>query len=654
MLQVMRRIQVVGPKTELNHVVDFLYTAGRIHLEDAAASLSPEERPLVPVQAELADDIMDVLGKITAIFGTLPLVEDDPGVQDRIRRAIERESHERVIGRARGIIGELENMTRELSSRKRELALSITALDRYAKVLAIIQPVEKELPALEGFEVTILLIQREHAEVLDLIRKELGIITKNRFEMSSTTVDAETLATLMVFNKKHSEEIHAFIYSVNVNEVRLPREFAGRPFYEMFAMIEEQKIAAQEEILGINRRLATLSSVWYQELTVLKTFLENLHDELSAYRNFGLTEYTFVITGWIPKKSLSMIRASITDQFGGRVVVNDLPVNGEDMKRAPVFYDNPWWAKPFEVVMGLVSLPNYREIDPSPVLAIFFPLFFGIMVGDIGYGLIILAFGLYVRHRYLQIVFARNLAGMMIISSVPAIVFGYLFGEIFGNLGEVMGWIHPVSLLGVTWNRAEAIIPMLILAVSLGVVHVFLGLAFGIRNAVILKNRKHLAERSGMLLTISGLILLLVSLAAVLPGEAVYPGVILMILGLPLVLYGAGPFGAIEVMSTVGNILSYARLMAIGMASVILAIVANDLGNAFGIAVIGIIVAVLLHVLNIALAMFSPSIHAIRLHLVEFFSKFYEGGGSAYKPFARAVVAEPAGEIKKEGSNPGI
>jgi V/A-type H+-transporting ATPase subunit I len=90
-------------------------------------------------------------------------------------------------------------------------------------------------------------------------------------------------------------------------------------------------------------------------------------------------------------------------------------------------------------------------------------------------------------------------------------------------------------------------------------------------------------------------------------------------------------------MSTVGNILSYSRLMAIGMASVILAMVANRLSGAFAFAIIGIIVALLLHALNVVLAMFSPSIHAVRLHLVEFFSKFYEGGGMPYKPFKREV-----------------
>jgi V/A-type H+-transporting ATPase subunit I len=93
--------------------------------------------------------------------------------------------------------------------------------------------------------------------------------------------------------------------------------------------------------------------------------------------------------------------------------------------------------------------------------------------------------------------------------------------------------------------------------------------------------------------------------------------------------------GAIEVMGSVGNILSYARIMAIGMASVILAMVANELGGAIGVLIIGVLIAVLLHTLNVILAMFSPSIHSMRLHIVEFYSKFYEGGGELYIPFGK-------------------
>ena len=640
MLQSMKRIQVIGPKAELNRVVDLMYQAGTVHLENASEEVPPKEICLTPVKLEAAQNISDVLGTIQAIFSTLPAIAGDPGRQAGFQEALAKMSYDGIIARAREVISELESTTRDLSARKSDLNLAITALDRYAKVLSIIQPVEKELPTLEGFEVTILLIRKEHEGVIGIIRKEIASITRNHFEMTSTKVDDETLATIMVFAKKHSEAVHSFIYSVNVNEVRLPKEYTGKPFFEMFALIEEQKQKNASEIAAIDSRLASLSAEWYQELVVLKRHLEDIYAEVGAYANFGLSEYTFVIMGWIPKKHLRSTKQALHDAFGNRVVVCEMPVTEEDMKHAPVWYDNPSWIRPFEFIMNLVSMPKYDEFDPSPILAIFFPIFFGLMVGDIGYGVIILAIGLYVRHWAEPETFFGKMSRILIISSIPSIVFGYLFGEFFGNLGETLGWLEPVHILGITWNRSEAIIPMLILAISLGVIHVFLGLTIGMRNAWIMKNRKHFAERSGMLLAISGIILLLVSSAGLLSAISSYAGAGLLIAGLCLILYGAGAFGAMEVMSTVGNILSYARLMAIGMASVILAIVANQLAGAFGIAIVGIVVAVLLHALNVVLAMFSPSIHSIRLHLVEFFSKFYEGGGTPYKPFTRGRQGE--------------
>ncbi|MFA4860130.1 V-type ATP synthase subunit I [Methanoregula sp.] len=644
MLQKMERIQVIGPKADLGRVIDVLYRAGTLHLEDAPTIIPHTELHLDRLRQDETEDIAGVLGRINAIFSTLPVIADDPGLQAGLRTSLESRTHTELVRRAREIIRSLELTTRDLSAKKAELALSVTTLNRYAKVLSIIQPVEKELPALTGFEVTILLIQEEHRDVLGLIRTELDTITGNRFEMSVTPVDTETLAAIMVFPKRFSEGVHSFIYSVNVNEVRLPPEFAGRPFYEMYTLIEEKRVRAQEEIARIDKELLALSDTWYQELVVLQKQLGYMHGELSSYRNFGLSEYTFVVMGWIPKKYLRHTREEINEGFGDRVVIQVLPVTEKDLENAPVFYDNPRWVKPFEFIMQLVSPPRYREVDPSPILAIFFPLFFGIMVGDIGYGLIILAFALVIRYRFKAMAFAKNLADILIISSIPTIFFGYLFGEFFGDLGETMGWIHPVHFLGISWNRVDAMIPMLIFAIAIGVIHVFLGLIIGIRNALILKKRKHLLEKTGMLLVITGILVLVGVLGGFVPEVAIYPVVAIMVVGLPMILMGAGVFGTIEVMSTVGNILSYARLMAIGMASVILAMVANRLGGAFEIAIIGVIVAILLHTLNIVLAMFSPSIHSVRLHLVEFFSKFYEGGGTAYRPFRREVEVKGPGE----------
>ena len=633
----MKRIQVIGPKEDLGRAVDLLYRAGTVHLENAQELVPSTEIPLASVRQDEADEITAVLATISAIFSTLPVITNDPGRQAELRARLEDETHPGLIARAQEIIRTLETTTRELAAQKSELALSVVNLNRYAKVLEIIQPVEKELPVLEGFEVTILLIQEEHHNVLELIKKELDTITGDRFEMTATTVDAETLAAIMVFPKKYSGEVHSFIYSVNVNEVRLPKEYTGKPFYEMYALLEMNRIRALDEIAKIDADLLALSNTWYQELVVIKKQLENIHGELGAYRNFGTSEYTFVIMGWIPKKFLKKTRAALHEAFSDRVVVCELPTTEQDLENAPVFYDNPFWVKPFEFIMQLVAPPRYREIDPSPILAVFFPLFFGLMVGDIGYGLVILALALAIRYRFAAMAFAQSLSDILAISSIPTIFFGYLFGEFFGDLGEMMGWLHPVTFLGITWNRVDAMIPMLIVAIAIGVVHVVLGLLIGIRNAVIMKSRKHLFEKCGMLMMIAALVVLMGMLAGVVPEAAIYPVIVLMVIALPLILMGAGVFGTIEVMSTVGNILSYARLMAIGMASVILAMVANKLGGAFEFALIGIIVAILLHALNILLAMFSPSIHSVRLHLVEFFSKFYEGGGMVYRPFKKEI-----------------
>jgi V/A-type H+/Na+-transporting ATPase subunit I len=643
MLQKMKRIQVIGPKKEFNHVVDLLYHEATIHLEDVSKCVSSEEIHLSVVEKGKTLEIAEIISKISVILATLPKIPADAATQGRIDRELQGKNRDEIIQQSKDVIRELEDVTKDLAKKKSDLKLSITTLERYAKILNIIQPMEREIPVLENYEVTILLIQRQYEDVLDLIREEMAKITGNRFEMSSTPVDEETLATLMIFHKRYSQQVHSFIFSVNVNEVRLPQEYMGKPFYEMFAGIETNKLQKTKEIQSIDEKLSRLSVKWYHELAVLKKTFEDISEELEEFNKFGYSEFTFVVMGWIPKKYLQRIKELVKNTFGDTVVIQELEVSAEEMEKAPTFYDNPRWVKPFESIMQLVRPPKYREIDPSPFLAIFFPIFFGIMVGDIGYGLVILAFALIIKNKFRTVDFARNLADILIISSISTIIFGFIYGEIFGDFGELMGWLHPVHYIGVTWNRLEAILPMLIFAIAIGVLHIFLGLIIGIVNEVTRKNKKHLSEKVGMLLALSGLITIIFLALEMIPAWMLYPAIIMVIVALVLIIYGAGALGPLEIMSSIGNILSYSRLMAIGLASVILAFVANKLGEEMEILAVGIFVAVLLHALNIVLAMFSPSIHSVRLHLVEFFSKFYEGGGIVYKPFKREIksVIEP-------------
>lgn len=209
--------------------------------------------------------------------------------------------------------------------------------------------------------------------------------------------------------------------------------------------------------------------------------------------------------------------------------------------------------------------------------------------------------------------------------AATSIGFGFLFGELFGSLGHGLG-LHPF------FDREEAIIPFLGLSVALGGVHVLLGLVLAAVNAW---RRGHKREAMGRGVAFSMVALTALSLLAafeVLPSALFTPFVVAVLVAFPILIILEGLVALIELLSTFGHILSYARIMALGTASLMLAVVANQLVGAMGSVVVGVVFALLFHLVNFAIGVFSPTIHALRLHYVEFFGKFFSPGGAAYEP----------------------
>jgi len=252
------------------------------------------------------------------------------------------------------------------------------------------------------------------------------------------------------------------------------------------------------------------------------------------------------------------------------------------------------------------------------------------ILGDGGYGLLLLILCIIALKRFRVKSIVHDGARILLISSLYAIFFGFLYGEFFGDLPHRLFGLEPICI-----ERRTALIPMIYFTLAVGTAHILLGLLLGVITAFRKKTRKEAVYKLLSIAAIIGLIIVFTSLFGILPAGLTRPVVIAILFLIPLLFFTGGILAPLELLKSIGNIISYVRIMAIGLTSVLLAFVANRLVGLIGDVTVGIIVAVMLHMLNIVLGVFSPTIHSLRLHYVEFFGKFLEHGGRKFEPLKR-------------------
>jgi V/A-type H+-transporting ATPase subunit I len=394
---------------------------------------------------------------------------------------------------------------------------------------------------------------------------------------------------------------------------------------------------------GADRRRALLEAEG-PELARARGAAQDRLLELTAHSQAALTPRSFVVEGWVPAAARERLSRELAARCGGDIALEEVGREEWQGEEAPVVLTNPRLFRPFETLTRMLPLPRYGSIDPTPFMAVFFPMFFGLIMGDAGYGLVLALLAGLLHARSKPGTPRRAVAEILGPCAAFAIAFGVGFGELFGDLGRRWFGLAPLVL-----DREKALLPFLGLAVAIGFVHVVLGLLLGVLNA----RKRHPRQAVGRGAALAMVLFVAVALLAglrVLPRSFFTPAVIALLLAFPILVVAEGIIAPIEFLSTLSSVLSYARIMALGTASVMMAVVANRLAGSFGGAVVGVLFGLLFHLVNFALGVFAPAIHGLRLHYVEFFGKFYSPGGQQYHPLGHWKPGDPEPALPAKGT----
>ena len=402
----------------------------------------------------------------------------------------------------------------------------------------------------------------------------------------------------------------------------------------------------------IAARLGAIAVEWYPTVAALEEALAVENRKVEVLTRLGGARTAFALEAWVPTRDLDRLQKVLRGIAGDRLELYVLPTDEEP----PTLMDNPAGVRRFEFFVRFYSLPQATEWDPTLVFAIAFPIFFGFMLGDWGYGVVILGFCLWMiagfpggAHvpRFLRNFVTRimgpkgmqQLAWALLPGCALAIALGLYWDEFFGYplFATLFHYNAPIRL-------SDDVGHLLLFAGFVGLGMVVLGFTFGALKEYFHHHRRGVVGKAGGILFAFGVAFFGLSVIYKQTSFTAHPlfGVYLGCLGvgLALLLVGEGvQTGGMELIEVVSHILSYTRLVGILLASVILALVINDIGGGLivhdGIVGIlaGLVIILVGQTFNVVLGVFEPGIQGARLIFVEHFSKFYSGNGRPFHAF---------------------
>ena len=641
----MSRLLIVASKDQITPVITELYRHNLFHIEDYVESgAKGYEGFKIGTPLSGATEASGDLVKIRAIQNTFSIRSDDFEVKERQKQSGLQGQIERELPAIEQEVEELTVKRSKLETKVKEYEQKITELTPFIGIPG-------DLDLYRGYS--------RFAVFAGYVTKDVTLSVPN--EMFVAKGKGKNFI-IVVAPVEHRNVVEGALQEAGYQAVTFPDE-SGDP-KERISFYSSQIPLFKKEIEEVNQKLDAIKVKHASFLVACEEVLKIQVDKTEAPLRFATTNETFVAEGWAPSMSVDSLTKALITATGGKIFVTVLPTDLEH-DSVPVEYHNPSFAKPTQMLMDVYSRPKYTELDPTLTLSIVFPLFFGLILGDVGYGLILLAMCLVLR-KYLKGEEGAQLLIVLRNASISSIIFGLLFGEF---LGFALPWrpfifSRHLNIGAHSTGHGPQIPELMILAIWIGLLHITLGRVFGMVNHARQDHGSHRTKavmaNFGWLLVMWGIMVMIWSIVQMpyMPDLTNFPpvimnlnitaivGAVMLVAGVLFIARDSG-LELVELPTIISHVLSYSRIVAVGLSSVAIAMVVNYISIGMLIEpqlenitvtgvlfiILGVAVFLIGQALNLALGILGSGLHSVRLHYVEFFTKFYKGGGKKYNPF---------------------
>lgn len=652
----MQKLRIIALREERKRVLEQLQRSGLVEIESTPDDEVLQHDDTSAQCAQLEDYIRDINEALAVLESVSP---EKKGFLSsyKPRPVITAGDYEKITdGSAEGlaVCAQIERLRREQEEIRAERVRAQTRIDTLQPWKGLTVPMN--FRGTESTSAFIGTVQSAFTEESLALKLAQLCPEADGIHCEVLSVLGDSTCVMVLCMKDQAEDVGSALRSIGYAR---PSENAADLPSDVIARLSEEQSGRDTREAELRREIVSLAD----KRGDLQYLLDVCTMRLEKYQNIarlGCGENCFIIEGWTPERDYAQVEEEISSLGAYCERLETLKKDNP-----PVALKNNAFTEGGEPVLEMYSMPSKNDMDPTAIMAVWYYLLFGILLGDAAYGLVmVLACG-FVLLKFKPEGRQRKNMKLFMFSGMAAMVWGVIFGSFCGNLPNVIGEVffgvegaidNSLILRPLWFDPIAEPMKMMIFSIALGGIHIFFGLALGMY--VSFRNKDYIGglcdSGAWLLMLISGIgWALLTMMGDSLPFTvpAIVPNILLglLIFSVLVILFMNGrssksPFkrllkGAYAlygVTSYLGDFMSYSRLLALGLATGVISQVFNTIGSMFGGGVLGavimVIVGVIGHTLNIAISLIGCYVHDCRLQYVEFFGKFYEGGGRPFVP----------------------